>query len=1512
MDIKKIKNIQFGLLTNNEILKMSVISDDKNGITIPETRENLDPKKGGLSDLRLGTIDQHLRCQTCGLDTIKCPGHFGHIGLAKPVLHISFLQTIVNVLGCVCIRCSKLLLDRSSKMEKELQYIINTSPSNKIRFIRIKNLLKNVKYCNKENYGCGAPRPKIKREDRPKIDVIAEFSSNLKSDDTVQQKRDKIIRQTLSPETIYSILKNISDEDYKLLGFNPEVSRLENMIIQTMPVPPVAIRPSVISRDDNAVSDDDLTHKLADIIKINARIQKHIETHAPYNPESELAKSLQLVLQYHAATLYDNEIVGTPSAIQRNGKPIKSITTRLRHKEGRIRGHLMGKRVNFSARTVITPDPNIGIDELGIPLRIAMILTIPITVTKDNIIDMTKLIRNGREYPGANFVIINTYGKFNEPRKIDLRYGRQSQINLKVGDVVERHLIDGDIILFNRQPSLHKYSMMGHKIKVIRDINHLTFRMNICVCPPYNADFDGDEMNMHVPQSIQTRTELQNLAWTPLQIVSTAKGAPTIGMVMDPLLGSWLLTKYNIVLTRQECMNILMHTSIDKSTIKLDKETYTGIELFSYIIPSKLSMYIGNVNNPKFIVKNGKIMKGILGKSTVGPNENSLIHAIWNDYGPLECRDFLNNTQKLINAWILLYHGFSVGLGDVIIEQETVDKIQVILDTAKNNVNNSIYEVESGISNIDFESMELKLLQELTSVRDIAGKMVIDKLDEKNRMFAMTKIGSGSKGSSVNISQISACLGQQELSGTGYNRIAKLYNGRTLPHYCVDDDTADARGFVSNSYLKGLDPQEFFFHMMAGRIGLIDTAVKTSDTGYIQRKLIKALEDIMVKYDGTVRNANDEVIQFIYGDSGYDVTYVEFQKLNILKMGDNEIKDKILFTDKELKDANKCRNNKIDLIYNITNNKNYTETDNKKMYKLVKECRDTIRTCFMKYNYDEFMLQDTYKVPFNIERIIYNNIENNNKRNDLHPTYIVNVLEKLLNDPHIFAVCIDKETYMNKDSVKLEVEYHSKLIIKAMIFSHLNPKNCIYNLKLTKKNFNNIIQEVRNSLARVVQPGEMIGIIAAQSIGEPSTQITLNTFHSAGISAQGTGSLGLPRLRELMSVTKNMATPLTTIKLNDEHKFNLEYANKIKLYTDQVILDEIYKKIDIYYDPDLELMKSDNVDNIYYTNSLHNKKCSDNISKMDWLLRIVLDKELLINKSITLFQIRTIFCNFINTNASNLKKDVKNLLDKIVSCAILSNYDNDTEPTIHIRFEFNKFNMNYLIELKDIILYKLKFRGVTNIKESSIIDTPLLQFNEDNKYIEQVKKEYKIKTLGINLNEIYQLKGINLSETFCNDINITYNTLGIEAARTLLIKEYRSIGTGGEFKSINYAHISVLVDFMCATGKIISIDRYGINKLNTDPLARASFEETTDQLINAALFGEKDHMKSVSSNIMAGQLINAGTGLCDIMLDIEEMENSEQLNEQEFDQNKVISVGGDKLFDNIIEDNNDVDVFVPL
>ena len=1507
MNVKKIAEIQFGFLSTDEIEKISVISDDKRGITIPETRENLDPKKGGLSDLRLGTIDQNLSCQTCGLDAIQCPGHFGHIGLAKPVFHISLLQTIVNVLGCVCIRCSKLLLDRTSKMDKELEYLISTSSTSKIRFTKIKNLLKNVKYCNKENYGCGAIRPKIKREERPRIDIIAEFVSSVKTESENVDLTEKIIKQTLTPEIVYEILKNISDEDYRTLGFNPDVSRLENMIIQTIPVPPIAVRPSIQNQADNTICDDDITHKLADIVKINSRIQKHLETHVPYNPQSELTKSLLLVLQYHSATLIDNEIIGTPSAIQRNGKPIKSISSRIRHKDGRIRQHLMGKRVNFSARTVITPDPLIGIDELGIPIRIATTLTVPITVTESNINDLIETVKNGRTYPGANFILINN-SQFLKPRKIDLRYGKQSLINLKVGDTVERHLINGDIVLFNRQPSLHKYSMMAHKIKVIRDPNHLTFRMNVCVCPPYNADFDGDEMNLHVPQSVQTRTELEYLAWIPLQIVSTAKGQPIIGMVMDSLLGSWLLTTKDIVLSKYDCMNLLIRTTLDKTKIKLTKESYTGVELFSYILPETLNMSMGNSKNPSLLIKNGKIVKGTLGKSSVGPSENSIIHCIWNDFGPLVCRDFINNTQHLINAWLLYYHGFSVGLGDVAIDTDTINQIQGILADSKKKVNDSILEVESGVSNIDYETMELKLLQELTSIRDKAGKMVIDKIDHNNRMFSMIK--SGSKGKTQNIAQISACLGQQELSGTGHIRIGKLYNGRTLPHYCVDDDTAEARGFVSNSYLTGLDPQEFFFHMMGGRIGLIDTAVKTSDTGYIQRRLIKALEDIMVKYDGTVRNAQDQIIQFTYGDTGYDVTYLEYQNLNILKMGDLEIENEFLFTKNELSEINKIRNNKVDIIYNVNTYSSFTEEDNHNYVKKILNFRNKIRKYYLAYNFDDMLMEIGYKIPFNLDRLILNNNKKTNNRLDLHPSYILEVLNNLIQDKYIYSVYLSDEEFSNKNSFKHIVEYYSKLVIKAFIYSKLSPKQCISELKLSKQEFNTIILHIRKSLSRLIQPGEMVGIVAAQSIGEPSTQITLNTFHSAGISAQGTGSLGLPRLKELMSVTKNISTPFTYIKFLDDYKFNKEYVTKIKTYTDKVILHDIYQSIYIYYDPNLEYMESDNVENIYYVTNIYNKKCSENINKMDWLIRIVLNKEQLLEKAITVFQIRASFCNFINNQ--KVKKDQKNIIDQILSCAILSNYDNNEQSIIHIRLELSKININHIIKLKDLLLNKLQFRGVDNIIESNITTNTVIQFDKNNKYIESNEKEYKITALGINLPEIFKLKGININTTYCNDIHIINKYFGLEAARTILMKEYRSIGTGGEFKSINYAHISILVDFMCHTGKIISIDRYGINKLNTDPLARASFEETTDQLINAALFGEKDSMKSVSSNIMAGQVIEAGTGLCEIMFDTDALETSDVLNDQEFTDDNLLLSNQNELFSNILESDNNSELFVPI
>ena len=1440
-------------------------------------------------------------CNTCGLGSKDCPGHFGHMLLAFPTPNICHLINIVNILNCVCIKCSKLLIDKSHNIKEDMEYIIKTSSNNKERFIKLKNLLKKVKYCNKDNYGCGAFRPKIRREDRPQLDIIADYSNISINDNTTDNPYLKL-KEVLTADNIYNILKNISEEDCNILGLNYKLSPPENLIIKTLIVSPPAIRPYVYNHETAQTADDDKTHKYADIIKINSRSIKHIETNQPLNPMSELSKSLRLVLQYHIATLFDNDLIGTPSAIQRNGKPIRSITSSMRHKDGRIRGHLMGKRVNFSARTVITPDPNIGIDELGIPLRIASNLTFPETVTEYNIDKLSTYVKNGRTYPGANFIILKSNIHTTKPKKIDLRYNKTYVNKIRIGDIVERHLIDGDIILFNRQPSLHKYSMMGHKVKVILNPDHLTFRMNVNVTTPYNADFDGDEMNLHVPQSIQTATELEHLTWIPLQIISNAKGSPNIGMVMDTLLGAWLMTNHDVTLSRIDFMNLLVHANIDKTSIKLTKDEYKAIELFSYIIPNDLHMRIkGNEVQSEFVIKNGKIIKGIFGKFNIGQQNNSIIHVLWNDYGPFVCTNFINNLQNIVNAWILYYNGFSVSLGDVIINKDTSDDIDKLIDDAKHDVNKSIMEVENGVNNIDYDTLEYKLLQDLTAVRDKAGKMVITNIKNNstsNRMLNM--IESGSKGNKNNIAQISGCLGQQELSGTKYNRIGKLYNGRTLPHYNVDDDSPEARGFISNSYLKGLNPQEFFFHMMAGRIGLIDTAVKTSDTGYIQRKLIKALEDVMIKYDNTVRNANDEIIQFMYGDYGYDVTYFEYQKLGILIMNDEQIKDTIIISTNDILKLNKIKNNSDDSIYNITNISTYSEKDNILYYKNLIKSRDEIRENYLNYNFNETVLDNSYKLPFNLDRIILNN-NKTEKSNNLHPGYIEKVLDKLFTDNSIISICFSGKL----SNLTKEMEYYSKLIIKTYIYSKLSPKNCIYNLNLSKSEFNNIILKLKKSLTRFIQPGDMIGIIAAQSIGEPSTQITLNTFHSAGISAQGTGSLGLPRLRELMSVSKNMSTPFTYIKLLDDYKYNKQYVDTIQLHTNHLILKDIYDSINIYYDPDFTYMDKDNVDDIYYPITSQNKKCTDNIDDMPWLIKFELNRESLLNKNITLFQIRMLFCKFLNNPI--LSKNDNKLLDIISSCAILSNYDNSPVPLIHIRLNLMSIDITKIINLKDLFINQIKFRGIAGITESTINHSLSIDFNNINNQ----EKEYSITTSGINLFKIFQIKGVDVNKTYCNDIHIIQKTYGLEAARTVLLKEFRTIGTGGEFKSINNAHISILVDFMCTTGKIISIDRYGLNKLNTGPLARASFEETTDQFINASLFGEVDNMKSVSSNIMTGQVIKGGTGLCDIMFDIDAIETN-NLQEPDFDTNEIINLTQDITIDNILSNDNKIDTFTPF
>ena len=846
-DIVQIDKIEFCVFGNDEVKRYSVINDQI-GINIPEAYDNGEPKQGGLIDKRLGVSDYHIVCDTCGLTTNDCPGHFGHIELAEEVFHYGYLDTVKNILNCVCLNCSKLLI---SKNRDEIMEIVDNSIG-KIRFAKIKKLTSNVKFCQYPDNGCGKPVAKISKAGP--LQLMATYVSDAKQEDSNGQVLNSLKKkkntEILTPTRVYNILKNIDDMDCRLMGFDPKKNRPEYFIIKYFPVPPVAIRPSVRLESSAGPSGDSLTSKLADIVKDNIKLRKQKDRSLITGEESKYNQDYLQVLQYDIATYYDNDST-LPKSDQKGGKSFKSISERLEGKTGRIRGNLMGKRVDFSARTVITSDPNISLDELGVPIKIVTNITFPEIVTPFNIDKLSKLVRNGRDiYPGANFVYPLQSSESGKKSKIDLRY-RKKSVKLHYGDIVERHIIDGDPILFNRQPTLHKMSMMCHKVKVIMDESLYTFRLNVSVTTPYNADFDGDEMNMFIPQTIQTQLELSNIADVKKMIIGPRLSIPIIKFVQDTLLGSYRMTDATRTLDYHDAMNLAMYCK-NVDIFKLRKETINTHNLYSLIIPDMINYSSGKAN-----ITNGNLINGTIDKSIIN---DKIVYYTWDRHGHEVTRNFFDNAQRLVTNWFLI-NGSSVGYGDAIIDKHVSDDIASIFETKKMEVDTLITEMENNPDMLNPELFENKIRSKLeSSVGEITTKVYdhLKKNNPDNNFYLMVE--SGAKGSKGNVSRIIGGTCQSILE---FSRIKKKVNNRTLPHFFQNDDRAVARGYSTSSFYTGLDPKEFFFLHMAGRSGLIDTAIKsiTGDTPIVimENNVIKHI-NIGVWIDNLLDN-NSELIE---------------------------------------------------------------------------------------------------------------------------------------------------------------------------------------------------------------------------------------------------------------------------------------------------------------------------------------------------------------------------------------------------------------------------------------------------------------------------------------------------------------------------------------------------------------------------------------------------------------------------------------------------------------------------
>ncbi len=904
---KVLGGIDFGLMDPETYRDMSATKV----ITADTYDDDGYPIDMGLMDPRLGVIDPGLECRTCGSHSGSCNGHFGHIELAAPVIHVGFTKLIRRLLRSTCRECGKLALDEAQRDEFRDRYERAQELGDDEHDV-LKAAVRQARKASTCPF-CGEPQADIKHEkpttyyevqdvlsgdyseriaaamqpdeeeDDPgtspqelaeKTDIALDRINEIMAGEFRPRKEDRrAIEKALDvdlteedmnklmPSDIRDWFEDIPDEDLEVLGIDSEHSRPEWMILTVLPVPPVTTRPS-ITLDNGQRSEDDLTHKLVDIIRINQRFMENREAGAP----QLIIEDLWELLQYHVTTFVDNEISGTPPARHRSGRPLKTLSQRLKGKEGRFRGSLSGKRVNFSARTVISPDPTLSLNEVGVPDRVAKEMTQTLNVTERNVEEARQYVRNGPEaHPGANYV------RRPDGRRLKVTEKNCEELAEKVEAdwEVNRHLVDGDIVIFNRQPSLHRMSIMAHEVVVMP---YKTFRLNTVVCPPYNADFDGDEMNMHALQNEEARAEARVLMRVQEQILSPRFGGNIIGAIQDHISGTYLLTHSNPEFTETQALDLLRATRVDElpeaDGVDDDgREYWTGRTLFSELLPDDLSLDFTSSTGDSVLIENGQLVEGTIDEDAVGAFGGEVVDTLTKEYGETRSRVFINEIASLAMRAIM-HFGFSIGIDDESIPPEAEEQVDDAIQSAYDRVQELISTYEAGEleslpgRGVD-ETLEMKIMQTLGKARDSAGEIADQHFGDDNPAVVMAR--SGARGSMLNLTQMAGSVGQQAVRG---ERINRGYEDRTLSHYRENDLSAEAHGFVENSYRGGLTPEEFFFHAMGGREGLVDTAVRTSKSGYLQRRLINALSELEAQYDGTVRDTSGRIVQFEFGEDG--------------------------------------------------------------------------------------------------------------------------------------------------------------------------------------------------------------------------------------------------------------------------------------------------------------------------------------------------------------------------------------------------------------------------------------------------------------------------------------------------------------------------------------------------------------------------------------------------------------------------------------------------------------------
>ena len=1378
------------------------------------------PVVGGVLDARMGVSRKSDECQTCKQALKQCKGHFGVIELARPVFHIGYFKHTLHVLQCVCKSCSRVLLpvDQREALVKSLAKPDIDSFTRELLYRRVLVACRKVDVCG----FCGMPNGPVRKAPNANALRILHDMFQTKAFQRSAERMDARYRQveaavhhngamvnalreasvTITPQRAVAIMQRIPDEDLPLLWAHSLRARPENLVLSSLLVPPVAIRPSVSAEGGAGTTEDDITVKLQEIVIANENLHKQLAEGSPLKTVQEtfdqLSNAIAQLFNGDAAQSAVSAVsadkaprAGGGGGLGRSAHPeqpdhkpvegaaagdarqpsearrktarktIRGIIQRIKGKQGRFRGNLSGKRVDFSGRTVISPDPNLGVQEVGLPLRMALRLTFPEVVTPLNLEAMRAAVRSGpKRHPGATMV------RCADGRLFDLKVAKCEQLaaQLRVGDTVDRHVRDGDIVLFNRQPSLHRMSIMAHEVRVLE--GH-TLRFNECCCAPYNADFDGDEMNVHVPQTLEACAEARLLMAVPKNLVTPRNGEPLVAATQDFITGSFLLTSRDTFFTRAQFCQVAAQArelgdgfEVPMPAVLRPVPLWTGKQVWSAIVRGACARTGGVVNllikerlrlvegedslcpNEGLVeFRHNELIYGALGKQSLGGSKQSVFYALLRDVGESAAVDAMNRMTKLVPRW-MANQGFSFSILDVVPPPDLLAKKHAAIAEGFETCLSTIANAKAGKlalkAGCDLEeTLESTVSGTLSRLRDLLGQRCMESLPPRNA--AKTMAACGSKGSALNICQMVICVGQQIVGG---KRIPNGFDSRALPHFALNAKEPAAKGFVQSSFFSGLSPSEFFFHTMAGREGLVDTAVKTAETGYMARRLVKALEDLALAYDGTVRDASNCVVQFIYGDDGLSPLAVE-------KVGPVDF---------------------ARLAQQVRPGEPATAEE---------------LPCFV------------------------------GGRPAAEGDY----------DPGraLFERCLAEE------ALKVDADKRAAFTSRA----------------------------TRKARLAIAEPGEAVGALAAQSLGEPGTQMTLKTFHFAGVASMNV-TLGVPRLKEIINASKAISTPFITARLCDEANFHR--ALSVKAAVERTTLAQLARQVEVQWREARPRVV------VFLCAQEHRDSLGLGFVDAEYVSKRVL----------------------ANRAALKIAEDADRVHVDRTADAVVVEMDpgdkvvGDAEGRVSLMASALKLKADLL----DLVVVgnKLVSRAVINVLEDAgrvdhvAAEQPSAQeranaklfrwrvayraevLRRDENVPRSLDQHFEVLVEGKGLLDVLGTWGVDYAHTRSNDIMEIAEVLGVEAARKVIVDEVKYILERYGL-AVDIRHLSLLADVMTYRGTVLGITRFGIAKMKDSVVSLASFERTADHLLDGAAHGRRDDVRGVSECVVVGQPIPCGTGV---------------------------------------------------